>query len=59
MIERSFRFDDSVYDELREIAERENVTIAQLVRLSVSRFLREYTDCVDLMEVVVKGGQPQ
>lgn len=59
MIERSFRFDDSVYDELKEIAERENVTIAQLVRLSVSRFLREYTDCVDLMEVVVKGGQPQ
>lgn len=59
MIERSFRFDDSVYDELKEIAERENVTIAQLVRLSVSRFLREYTDCVDLMEVVVSGGQPQ
>lgn len=59
MIERSFRFDDSVYDELKEIAERENVTIAQLVRLSVSRFLREYTDCVDLMEVVVNGGQPQ
>lgn len=59
MIERSFRFEDSVYGELKEIAERENVTIAQLVRLSVSRFLREYTGCVDLMEVVVKGGQPQ
>ena len=59
MIERSFRFEDSVYGELKEIADRENVTISQLVRLSVNRFLREYTDCVDLMEVVVKGGQPQ
>lgn len=54
MIERSYRFDESVYEELKEIAQHENVTVAQLVRLSVSRFLKEYTESVDLMEIVIK-----
>lgn len=53
MIERSYRFEESVYEELKEIAQRENVTVAQLVRLSVSRFLKDYTDSVDLMEIVI------
>lgn len=54
MIERSYRFEESVYEELKEIAQRENVTVAQLVRMAVSRFLEEYTECVDLMEIVIK-----
>lgn len=53
MIERSYRFEESVYEELKEIAQHENVTVAQLVRLSVSRFLKDYTDSVDLMEIVI------
>lgn len=53
MIERSYRFEESVYEELKEIALHENVTVAQLVRLSVSRFLKDYTDSVDLMEIVI------
>lgn len=55
MIERSYRFEESVYEELKEIAQHENVTVAQLVRLSVSRFLKDYTDSVDLMEIVING----
>lgn len=54
MIERSYRFEKTVYEELKEIAQHENMTVAQLVRMAVSRFLKEYTDCVDLMEVVIK-----
>lgn len=54
MIERSYRFDESVYEELKEIAQHENVTVAQLVRLSVARFLKDYTESVDLMEIVIK-----
>lgn len=53
MIERSYRFEESVYEELKEIAQHENVTVAQLVRLSVSRFLKDYTDSVDLMDIVI------
>lgn len=54
MIERSYRFDETVYEELKEIAQHENVTVAQLVRMAVSRFLKEYTESVDLMEMVIK-----
>lgn len=54
MIERSYRFEETVYEELKEIAQHENMTVAQLVRMAVSRFLKEYTDCVDLMKVVIK-----
>lgn len=54
MIERSYRFEESVYEELKEIAQNENVTVAQLVRMAVSRFLKEYTESVDLMEIFIK-----
>lgn len=54
MIERSYRLEESVYEELKEIAQHENVTVAQLVRMAVSRFLKEYTESVDLMEIVIK-----
>lgn len=54
MIERSYRFEETVYEKLKEIAQHENMTVAQLVRMAVNRFLKEYTDCVDLMEVVIK-----
>lgn len=54
MIERSYRFEESVYEELKEIAQHENVTVAQLVRMAVSRFLKEYTESVDLMEIFIK-----
>lgn len=54
MIERSYRFEESVYEELKEIAQHEHVTVAQLVRMAVSRFLKEYTESVDLMEIFIK-----
>lgn len=54
MIERSYRFEETVYEELKEIAQHENVTVAQLVRVAVSRFLKEYTESVDFMEIVIK-----
>lgn len=54
MIERSFRFDEKVYDELREISKQNDMTIAQLVRLAVKRFLADYYECDDLVEVIMK-----
>lgn len=53
-IERSFRFTEDVYEQLKEISERECVSVSNLVRLSVNRFLKEYAGNVDLMEIVTK-----
>ena len=53
MIERSFRFDENTYMQLKEIADVECVTVSQLVRLAVDRLLRQYIDGADLYEVVI------
>ena len=43
MIERSFRIDESMYEQLKEIGEREN--------LPISQFLNAYSDSIDLVKM--------
>ena len=53
MIERSFRFDEEFYEVMKEIADAEGITVSQLVRMCVKRFVREYYESVDFMEVIM------
>lgn len=50
MIERSFRIDESMYEQLKEISERENLPVSYLVRVAISQFLGAYSDSIDLMK---------
>lgn len=42
MIERSFRLEEDVYDQLKEISETENLPVSYLVRLAMAQFLNAY-----------------
>lgn len=53
MIERSFRFEDDLYEVMKEIADAEGITVSQLLRMCVKRFVREYYESVDFMEVIL------
>ena len=51
MIERSFRIDESMYEQLKEISETENLPISYLVRIAISHFINGYLNSVSLLEV--------
>ena len=51
MIERSFRIDESVYEQLKEISDIENLPISYLVRIAISQFINGYLNSVSLLEV--------
>lgn len=51
MIERSFRIDESVYQQLKEISDTENLPISYLVRIAISQFINGYLNSVSLLEV--------
>lgn len=51
MIERSFRIDESVYQQLKEISGTENLPISYLVRIAISQFINGYLNSVSLLEV--------
>lgn len=51
MIERSFRIDESVYEQLKEIGETENLPVSYLVRIAIAQFINAYLGSVSLMEV--------
>lgn len=51
MIERSFRIDESVYQQLKEISDTENLPISYLVRIAISQFVNGYLNSVSLLEV--------
>lgn len=51
MIERSFRIDESMYEQLKEIGERENLPISYLVRIAISQFLNGYFNSFDLVKM--------
>lgn len=51
MIERSFRIDESMYEQLKEIGDRENIPISYLVRVAISQFLNAYSDSIDLVKM--------
>lgn len=51
MIERSFRIDEGVYEQLKEIGETENLPISYLVRIAIAQFINGYQSAVSLMEV--------
>ena len=51
MIERSFRIDEAMYEQLKEISERENLPVSYLVRVAISQFLNAYSDSIDLMKI--------
>lgn len=51
MIERSFRIDEVMYEQLREISERENLPVSYLVRVAISQFLNAYSDSIDLVRM--------
>ena len=51
MIERSFRIDESMYEQLKEIGEGENLPISYLVRVAISQFLNAYSDSIDLVKM--------
>ena len=51
MIERSFRMDESVYEQLKEISDPENLPISYLVRIAISQFINGYLNSVSLLEV--------
>lgn len=42
MIERSFRIEEEVYLQLKDISEREQLPISYLLRLAIKRFLNTY-----------------
>lgn len=42
MIERSFRIEEEVYLQLKDISEREQLPISYLLRLAIKRFLDSY-----------------
>lgn len=46
MVERTVRFNPDMYETLREVADAENVSVSMLVRIAISRFLRDYIDGV-------------
>lgn len=51
MIERSFRIDEAMYEQLKEISERENLPVSYLVRVAISQFLNAYFDSIDLVKM--------
>lgn len=51
MVERSFRIEESMYEQLREIAERENLPISYIVRVALAQFVDAYTGSVDLVKM--------
>ena len=51
MIERSFRIDESVYEQLKEISDTENLPISYLVRIAISQFINGYLNSGSLLEV--------
>lgn len=51
MIERSFRIDEAMYEQLKEISERENLPVSYLVRVAISQFLDAYSDSIDLVKM--------
>ena len=51
MIERSFRIDEAVYGQLKEISERESLPVSYLVRVAISQFLSAYSDSIGLMKM--------
>lgn len=55
MVERSFRIDESVYDQLKEIGEAENLPVSYLVRIAIARFIESYFESVSLIEVGEKA----
>lgn len=50
MIERSIRLKEEDYEILVDIAESENVTVSALMRMAIQRLIREFNDCVDLVD---------
>ena len=51
MIERSFRIDESAYEQLKEIGETENLPVSYLVRIAIAQFINGYLGSVSLLEV--------
>ena len=51
MIERSFRIDEAMYGQLKEIGERESLPVSYLVRVAISQFLNAYSDSIDLVKM--------
>lgn len=51
MIERSFRIDEGVYEQLKEIGETENLPVSYLVRIAIAQFINGYLGSVSLLEV--------
>lgn len=51
MIERSFRVEEGMYEQLKEIGESEGLPVSYLLRVALARFLDEYGDGVPLIEV--------
>lgn len=51
MIERSFRIDESVYEQLKEIGDTENLPVSYLVRIAIAQFINGYLNSVSLLEV--------
>lgn len=51
MIERSFRIDEVMYEQLKEISEQENLPVSYLVRVAISQFLNVYSDSIDLVKM--------
>lgn len=51
MVERSFRIDEVVYEQLKEIGDAENLPVSYLVRIAISQFINGYLNSVSLLEV--------
>lgn len=51
MIERSFRVPEEMYEELKDIADMENLPISYLVRVALARLIEDYADGVDFLEL--------
>lgn len=51
MIERSFRIEESAYEQLKEIGDAENLPVSYLVRIAIARLIDWYDGSVSFIEI--------
>lgn len=51
MIERSIRLEEAMYEELKDIADAENLPVSYLVRVALARLVDDYADGVKFVEL--------
>ena len=51
MIERSIRLEEALYEELKDIANAENLPVSYLIRVALARLVDDYADGIKFVEL--------